>query len=109
MSFIPSGKERAMKKTDRAIAESERAVESQPISLRAIDVRSKTGGAQSRGSVGAREERCRSGFLDRDVETKNRRILLPEDSEHHTRSVYDRDRDARVAAERLPDRRARDV
>ena len=75
----------------------------------AIDIRAKTGCAQSRSRICAREECCGSRFLDRNVETKNRRVLLAEDAEDHTRSVDDRDCDARITAEWLPDRCARDV
>ena len=37
------------------------------------------------------------------------RLLLTEDSENHTGRIDDCNRDARVTAERLPDRCARDV
>ncbi len=98
-----------MQKTGGAVAEGKGAVESKSICGRAIDVRSKTGGAQSCGGVCTGEECCGSPFLDRDVKTKYRRILLTKDAEDHTRSVDDRDRDARITAEWLPDRCARDV
>ena len=98
-----------MQKPSGAISERKRAVESQTISLRPIDIRSETGSSQCARGVCAREKSCRSRFLDCDIETKHGCILLTKDSEDYARSVDDRDRDARVTAEWLADRCARDV
>ena len=105
----PVRKKRSMQKTSRTVAESKCTIEPQPISRSAIDVRSKARGSQRCSSVCTREERRCSCLLDRDVKSKNRRVLLPENSQHDSGGVYDRDRNSRITSERLPDRGARDI
>src|SRR5687768_9847578 len=98
-----------MKKSGSSISKSKCAVKAQPISGRAIYIGSKTCGAQRSGGVCTREKRSGSGFLDCNVKTKNRRVLLSKDTEHDARRVHDRNRHPRIAAEWLANRSARDV
>ena len=96
------GKERSMKKPGRAIGESDSAVKRVVHQPRAIDVGTKTGRSQSGCSICAEKNAAVRAFCTATSKPKHRRILLPEDPEHHAGRIDDRHRDARITAERLP-------
>ena len=98
-----------MQETARTIAKCDRPIQSQSVSRCAINVRPKAGSPQSSCRTCTRKERGRSSFLHSDIEAEDWRVLLSENSEHDAGGVDDGDRDARIAAEWLSNRGARDV
>ncbi len=98
-----------MQKPNRPIAQGDRAVKLHAIAGRARHVRTKTRATQQCCCICARQE-CRSArLLHRHIKTEHGRVLSAKDSQHDAIQVNDRDRHAGIAAQRLANRRARNV